>query len=661
MKIFGVFDPDRGQDELANVLDEMRASLNHGSYSSDVFVDDGLCMGRMYFDYLKKDTQPIWNEDKTRFILMVGDIFDYEQGRRELEAKGHEFKYGKSHAEFVLHGLEEWGRDLIRELNGFFVFLLYDTENRALTIVNDRYGLRPLYYYFDNPFFIFASEVKAIIRDGKVPREIDWDGWHDIFSYKFLMGTKTLFRNVKALDNAVVVTVDVNGVSSEKYWRYDEIKVDHESSLDELVDEGVRFFRQAVERQTRGLRRCVVPLSGGMDSRGIVCAIKKFTEVDLETFTHLASEEDEIFGREVADHLNVKNAFIPRPRDLIEKYLVDMVYLNDGMRILIPPPPTSMLLLHYAREGPEFPFFHFMGLASPILWGWSDQEEVDKYIRDDEKLARYVDKKNRQVKVNQYIDEFFLSPVREKMKPRINSLLKEFKSIGEHENKMMIWGLRNWVINCMSRYANNILSLKTTSYFPYLENDFVEYSLSIPPLMKQAGGIRQKIFNKLFRHHMNDILQIRIMKKLFPEAMKISSTRHPVFSRYYLSTLARSKNQKKKLLQLFLHHIKHYLTKRRPLHQIELTKDFVKKEFKYMFDLLKSLRIPPFIDRERLLEKTLKYLRNDRDPSYFLIPLLEFCIWYNLFIFNIPASQLVVNSQAQIREDAHQNKTVLVG
>ena len=143
--------------------------------------------------------------------------------------------------------------------------------------------------------------------------------------------------------------------------------------------------------------------------------------------------------------------------------------------------------------------------------------------------------------------------------------------------------------------------------------------------------------------------------------MKNSSTRYLVFSRHYLSTLARSKNQKKRVLQLLLNHIKHYLTKRRPLNQIELTQKYVKKEFKYMFDILKSLRIPSFIDRKRLLEKTLKYLKNDRDPSYFLIPLLEFCIWYNLFIFDIPASQLVVNSQAQIREDSHQNKTVLVG
>ena len=128
MKIFGVFDPDRGQDELAHVLDEMRASLNHGSFSSDVFMDEGLCLGRIYFNYLRKDVQPMWNEDKTRFIIMVGDIFDYEHGRRELEEKGYKFQYGKSHAEFVLHGLEAWGLDLIRELNGFIVFLLYEVK-----------------------------------------------------------------------------------------------------------------------------------------------------------------------------------------------------------------------------------------------------------------------------------------------------------------------------------------------------------------------------------------------------------------------------------------------------------------------------------------------------------------------------------------------------
>jgi len=76
MKVFGVFDPDRGQEELGLVLDAMAASLNHGSYTSDLFVDEGLGLGRAYFDFIRGDAQPVWNEDRTRCVVMVGDIFD---------------------------------------------------------------------------------------------------------------------------------------------------------------------------------------------------------------------------------------------------------------------------------------------------------------------------------------------------------------------------------------------------------------------------------------------------------------------------------------------------------------------------------------------------------------------------------------------------------
>ena len=123
--------------------------------------------------------------------------------------------------------------------------------------------------------------------------------------------------------------------------------------------------------------------------------------------------------------------------------------------------------------------------------------------------------------------------------------------------------------------------------------------------------------------------------------MKISSTKYPVFSRYYLSTIARSRNQKKKLLILLLQHIKNNVIFRKPYSEIEEAIKLTRREFRYMIDLLKSLKTPPFLDRARLLNKTQQYFKNNKDPSYFLIPLLEFCIWYNLFIYDIPPSKLI--------------------
>jgi len=352
--------------------------------------------------------------------------------------------------------------------------------------------------------------------------------------------------------------------------------------------------------------------------------------------------------------MDVKNISIPRTVGLIEKYLVDMVYLNDGMRIIVPPPPTTMMLLKYARENSTVPKIHFMGLAAPILRGRPNEKDLIKHLSDDRMLAIYRDRRMRR---RTKVDEFFYSPIREKLEPSLDSLIEEFGFIENHENKLTIFMLRNVQKNKMHQYAFNMLSVATKSYFPYLDNDFVEYCLSIPPMMKQDKGILPKIFKILFAHSVNDGLHFKTLKKMCPEVMKISSTRYPVFSRFYLSTLARSKNQKKKLFKLLLQHLKHHLIKRRPLSQTTLHEDFIKKEFKYMIDLLKSLKIPPFINGKRLLMKTQRYLKDNKDPSYFLIPLLEFCIWYNLFIYDIPPSE--ITRVRETREDAIANSIVL--
>jgi len=561
--------------------------------------------------------------------------------------KGYEFRYGNSHAEFVLHALEEWGRELLRELNGVFVFVVYDAVKHSLTFVNDRHGMKPLYYHYDKPFLIFASEVKAIIRDGKVGREIDWDGWHDVFSYGYVMGTKTVFKNISSLYNAAVVTLDRGGISFDKYWRYDEVKVVKGLSERDWVDEGARLFRQAIERQTRNLKECVVPLSAGYDSRGIACAIKKYTDVEFDTFTLFTCCEDVFFAREIAEHLNVDNIYIKRPRDLIERHLVDMVYLEDGMRIYIIPPPVTMMMLHFAREGPEVSSVIFTGLAGPIFRGRRYEREEFRDAADDEKLARLLDRQLR----HPDITEFFRSPIREKLKPRIDSLIEEIESIKKHENEMQIWTLRNVEKNKMGPRENNITSIKTNCYFPYLDNDLVQYSLSMPLKIKKSKGVLPKIIRILFGHKTNYAFHHKTMKKTFPNIMKISSTTSPVFSRFYLSTLARSKKQKKELFTLLLKHLKNTLFHRRPYSQTEEARHLTRQELGYMLDLLKSLKIPPFIHRERLTKKIKTHLKNNKDPSHILIPLLEFCIWYNLFINDIPPSKLITNIQTHIRED----------
>jgi len=335
MKIYGVFDQSRNKEQLSITIAKMRSTLNRGSYESDSFIAEGVGVGRLLSEAASLDTQPIWNEDRSRSIVMVGKVFDYEAKKRELLERGHEFEYPKSDAEFVLHGFEEWGNKFTRELNGTFVFAIYDADNGTFTIVNDRFGMRPLYYYNDDSIFVFASEVKGVIADKKVKKEINWDGWRDFFSYGYLLGTKTLLKNILALPNATILTLTNSKIAFHKYWSYEQIRIDYDSSEEYFVRKGVELLRQAIERQTKDLEECIVLLSGGYDSRCIASALKYYTTVDFETYTtQLSTYMTDVFlARETAKCLGVKNTYIPRPRNPYVKYLIEEILLLDGMCI----------------------------------------------------------------------------------------------------------------------------------------------------------------------------------------------------------------------------------------------------------------------------------------------------------------------------------------
>jgi asparagine synthase (glutamine-hydrolysing) len=264
VKIYGVFAPSVPEEDLRATTAKMSTTLRSSPWQRcDSYTTDGFAIGRISSSAIDQGVQPIWNEGRTRLIVGVGRIFEYDQMKRKLARAGHQFRYPGSDAEFVLHAFEEWGEDSLKELNGTFVFAMYDSRRRTLTIANDRYGMRPVYYYYGKGMFVFASEVKAIIEDGGVPREIDWSAWRDFFSYRYLLGTKTFFKGIFAIPNASLLSIDIDGIRQKRYWSYNQIQVDHEKSESYFVAKGARLIRQAIERQSVGLEECVVLLSGG--------------------------------------------------------------------------------------------------------------------------------------------------------------------------------------------------------------------------------------------------------------------------------------------------------------------------------------------------------------------------------------------------------------
>src|SRR5207249_2617609 len=131
--------------------------------------------------------QPAANEDESLLAMMDGEVYDYAAQRQALAAAGHRFR-SDSVAELLLHGYEERGQDFFRGLHGKFMAALWDARRRRLILVNDRFGMRPLYYAHVPGRLVFGAEIKAVLADPAVPRRQNVGGIAQFFTYGQLLG-----------------------------------------------------------------------------------------------------------------------------------------------------------------------------------------------------------------------------------------------------------------------------------------------------------------------------------------------------------------------------------------------------------------------------------------------------------------------------------------
>ena len=197
-KICGIIDFGKDDGEIKDLIKSMTGSMKHKSWHKQhLFCERKIGMGHISIGQTNKEEQPIWNKNKTKCIVMAGKIFDY---------KG--ISSNETDAEFILDSYEKFGDKFVKDLNGIFSFALFDSEKNKLILANDRYGIRPLFYCVTNKKMIFASEIKAILKDKTVKRDVDWKAWGDFIYCGEIHGDNTFFKDISCLPNASVLTFE---------------------------------------------------------------------------------------------------------------------------------------------------------------------------------------------------------------------------------------------------------------------------------------------------------------------------------------------------------------------------------------------------------------------------------------------------------------------
>ena len=302
--------------------------VHRGPDDEGFHVDGPLAMGmrRLSIIDLAGGHQPISNEDGTVTVILNGEIYNFQELRSDLEARGHRFAT-HSDTEVIVHLYEEFGTGCAARLRGMFAFALWDARERRLVVARDRLGIKPLHYALGGGRLLFGSELKSLLAAG-LDRTIDHQALHDYLSLTYVPAPATIFRDARKLLPGTMLVAEKGSVRFERYW---QLRYEPDPTI-RTEDEAVEIVRELVDEAVRSHLVADVPLgvflSGGVDSAAIVASMRRFHTGPLRTFSIGFEEKtfSELDGaRAVARHFETEHhelVVTPDTVDLVPR-LVD--------------------------------------------------------------------------------------------------------------------------------------------------------------------------------------------------------------------------------------------------------------------------------------------------------------------------------------------------
>ena len=250
------------------VIKRMTDVITHrGPDSSGVFAGDGVTMGfrrLSIIDVGNTGDQPIYNEDRTLVLTFNGEIYNYQDLRKELLEKGHKF-YTNTDSEVLVHGFEEWKEGLLNRLRGMFGFAIWNTVDNSLFLARDYFGIKPLHYTQVGDSFVYGSEIKSILEFPGFQKKFNRHALDNYISFEYAPPPETFFENVFCLMPAHYLWYKDGKVTTTRYW---EPKFDADESMTEeqAVDAIEKVFEESVAAHKISDVEVGCFLSSGVDS-----------------------------------------------------------------------------------------------------------------------------------------------------------------------------------------------------------------------------------------------------------------------------------------------------------------------------------------------------------------------------------------------------------
>lgn len=287
------------------VIKDMSEMIVHrGPDDENYYCDDdvNLAFRRLSIIDLKNGRQPMTNEDEKIIITFNGEIYNYQELKKDLIEKGHKFQ-NDSDTETIIHGYEEYGFDIVNKLRGMFAFVIWDKNKKQLFAARDYFGIKPFYYYLNDNTFMWSSEIKSFLKHPNFKKEMNEEALKSYLTFQYSALDETFFKDVYRLKPGHYLTYSNGKLKTSSYYdfSYEEEKV----KLDQLVNDINDQIKESVDYHRISDVKVGAFLSGGVDSSYIVSILRPDTTYSVG-FDYKKFNETN-YAKELSDMLKIKN------------------------------------------------------------------------------------------------------------------------------------------------------------------------------------------------------------------------------------------------------------------------------------------------------------------------------------------------------------------
>jgi len=317
------------------LIESITGSMSHrGPDAAGYFTEGEISLGHRrlsIIDVSDVSNQPFYDASGRYVMVFNGEIYNY----LEVKALLPEYPFKtSSDTEVLLAAFIKWGIDCIKYCKGMFAFALWDRQQKQLTIVRDRFGVKPLYYYFDGEYLIFASEVRAILNSGKVAKKINQDGLYEYFSYQSVGAPYSLIEGIQQLQGGHYLTLQQGKIDIKQYWSVLDSQCEFDWNNTAAVHNEIKeLLTKSVERRLISDVPIGAFLSGGIDSSVIVGLMASVSSEKPKTFNVYFDEpeyDESAYADLVAKKFNTNHTRIHlKPLDFLDELPAAMASLDS--------------------------------------------------------------------------------------------------------------------------------------------------------------------------------------------------------------------------------------------------------------------------------------------------------------------------------------------